>query len=77
MVILRLSAFIVLCIGVEIMWNGIKALAPEITSEMRRHHAGESAMSDEVRQLLEGVLWWLAACFRSSIRWAMRRSSWR
>jgi len=32
MVILRLSAFIVLCIGVEIMWNGIKALAPEITS---------------------------------------------
>ena len=32
MAILRLSAFIVLCIGVEIMWNGIKALAPEITS---------------------------------------------
>jgi len=32
MVILRLSAFIVLCIAVEIMWNGIKALAPEITS---------------------------------------------
>jgi multiple antibiotic resistance protein len=31
MVVLRLSAFIVLCIGVEIMWNGIKALAPELT----------------------------------------------
>jgi multiple antibiotic resistance protein len=31
MVVLRLSAFIVLCIGVEITWNGIKALAPELT----------------------------------------------
>jgi len=30
MVVLRLSAFIVLCIGVEITWNGIKALAPEL-----------------------------------------------
>jgi len=31
MVLLRLSAFIVLCIGVEITWNGIKALATEIS----------------------------------------------
>ena len=31
MVVLRLSAFIVLCIGVEITWNGIKALASEIS----------------------------------------------
>jgi multiple antibiotic resistance protein len=31
MVVLRLSAFIVLCIGVEIAWNGIKALASEIS----------------------------------------------
>jgi len=30
MVVLRLSAFIVLCIGVEIAWNGVKALASEI-----------------------------------------------
>ena len=31
MVVLRLSAFIVLCIGVEIAWNGVKALASEIS----------------------------------------------
>jgi multiple antibiotic resistance protein len=31
MVVLRLSAFIVLCIGVEITWNGIKALASELS----------------------------------------------
>ncbi len=31
MVVLRLSAFIVLCIGVEITWNGIKALAAELS----------------------------------------------
>ncbi|MFO1414355.1 MAG: MarC family protein [Burkholderiales bacterium] len=31
MVVLRLSAFIVLCIGVEITWNGVKALASEIS----------------------------------------------
>ena len=31
MVVLRLSAFIVLCIGVEIAWNGVKALAAQIT----------------------------------------------
>jgi multiple antibiotic resistance protein len=31
MVVLRLSAFIVLCIGVEIAWNGVKALASQIT----------------------------------------------
>jgi multiple antibiotic resistance protein len=30
MVVLRLSAFIVLCIGVEITWNGIKALSSEL-----------------------------------------------
>ncbi|HTP98287.1 MAG TPA: MarC family protein [Casimicrobiaceae bacterium] len=30
MVVLRLSAFIVLCIGVEITWNGVKALASEV-----------------------------------------------
>jgi multiple antibiotic resistance protein len=30
MVVLRLSAFIVLCIGVEITWNGIKALSAEL-----------------------------------------------
>lgn len=30
MVVLRLSAFIVLCIGVEITWNGIRALASEL-----------------------------------------------
>jgi multiple antibiotic resistance protein len=31
MVVLRLSAFIVLCIGVEIAWNGVKALASELS----------------------------------------------
>lgn len=31
MVVLRLSAFIVLCIGVEITFNGIKALAAELS----------------------------------------------
>jgi multiple antibiotic resistance protein len=31
MVVLRLSAFIVLCIGVEITWNGVKGLASELT----------------------------------------------
>jgi multiple antibiotic resistance protein len=30
MVVLRLSAFIVLCIGVEITWNGVRALAAQI-----------------------------------------------
>jgi multiple antibiotic resistance protein len=30
MVVLRLSAFIVLCIGVEIAWNGVKSLASEL-----------------------------------------------
>lgn len=30
MVVLRLSAFIVLCIGVQISWNGIKALVAEL-----------------------------------------------
>ena len=30
MVVLRLSAFIVLCIGVEITWNGVKGLAAEL-----------------------------------------------
>ena len=30
MVLLRLSAFIVLCIGVQIAWNGIRALASEL-----------------------------------------------
>ena len=30
MVVLRLSAFIVLCIGVEITWNGIRALASDL-----------------------------------------------
>ncbi len=30
MVVLRLSAFIVLCIGVQIAWNGVKALVEEI-----------------------------------------------
>jgi multiple antibiotic resistance protein len=31
MVVLRLSAFIVLCIGVEIAWNGVRSLASELT----------------------------------------------
>jgi multiple antibiotic resistance protein len=31
MVILRLSAFIVLCIGVQIGWNGVRALASELS----------------------------------------------
>jgi multiple antibiotic resistance protein len=30
MVVLRLSAFIVLCIGVQIAWNGVKALVAEL-----------------------------------------------
>jgi len=30
MVVLRLSAFIVLCIGIEITWNGIRALVSEL-----------------------------------------------
>jgi multiple antibiotic resistance protein len=34
MVVLRLSAFIVLCIGVEITWNGIKTLAAELPFAM-------------------------------------------
>ena len=31
MIVLRLSAFIVLCIGVEIAWNGVKSLATELS----------------------------------------------
>ncbi len=31
MIVLRLSAFIVLCIGVSITWNGIKGLATELS----------------------------------------------
>jgi multiple antibiotic resistance protein len=31
MIVLRLSAFIVLCIGVEITWNGIKSLASDLS----------------------------------------------
>jgi multiple antibiotic resistance protein len=31
MIVLRLSAFIVLCIGVEIGWNGVKSLASELS----------------------------------------------
>lgn len=31
MIVLRLSAFIVLCIGVQITWNGVKALASELS----------------------------------------------
>jgi len=31
MVAMRLSAFIVLCIGVQIAWNGVKALAEELS----------------------------------------------
>jgi multiple antibiotic resistance protein len=34
MVVLRLSAFIVLCIGVHITWNGIKTLAAELPFAM-------------------------------------------
>ena len=30
MIVLRLSAFIVLCIGVEIAWNGVKSLASQL-----------------------------------------------
>ena len=30
MALLRLSAFIVLCIGVQIMWNGTRALLTEV-----------------------------------------------
>jgi multiple antibiotic resistance protein len=32
MVVLRLSAFIVLCIGVQIAWNGVRALYSELSS---------------------------------------------
>jgi small neutral amino acid transporter SnatA (MarC family) len=32
-VILRLSAFLVLCIGVEIGWNGVKSLLQEVGVE--------------------------------------------
>ena len=31
MVLLRLSAFIVLCIGVQITWNGVRAMASELS----------------------------------------------
>ena len=31
MVVMRLSAFIVLCIGVQIAWNGVKALVEELS----------------------------------------------
>jgi multiple antibiotic resistance protein len=30
MVVVRLSAFIMLCIGVEITWNGVKSLLAEV-----------------------------------------------
>jgi multiple antibiotic resistance protein len=42
MVVLRLSAFIVLCIGVEIAWNGVKALATEISFGPPAGHAPAS-----------------------------------
>jgi len=40
MVLLRLSAFIVLCIGVEITWNGIRSLAAELPFAVAPAHGG-------------------------------------
>lgn len=42
MVVLRLSAFIVLCIGVEIAWNGIRTLAAELPFAVSSPHGGAS-----------------------------------
>ncbi len=44
MVVLRLSAFIVLCIGVQIAWNGIRALVAELPgASVEFVHPGEGA----------------------------------
>jgi multiple antibiotic resistance protein len=39
MVVLRLSAFIVLCIGVQIAWNGVRALVEELPFAATQHAA--------------------------------------
>jgi multiple antibiotic resistance protein len=39
MVVLRLSAFIVLCIGVQIAWNGVRALVEELPFAAMQHAA--------------------------------------
>jgi len=43
MVVLRLSAFIVLCIGVEITWNGIRTLAAELPFAVSSQHGAAPA----------------------------------
>ena len=43
-VLLRLSAFILLCIGVQILWNGASALWRTLACR-RRAHAGRSGGS--------------------------------
>ena len=62
MVVLRMSAFIVLCIGVEITWNGVKvarqrdlfrAAACRATCATR---ARQDAVTDEMRGIVQGVL---------------------
>jgi len=40
-IVMRLSAFIVLCIGVQIMWNGTRVLVPELME--RRTPSGAAA----------------------------------
>ncbi|MCC6870418.1 MAG: MarC family protein [Burkholderiales bacterium] len=37
MIVLRLSAFIVLCIGVQITWNGVRALTSELIATLPEH----------------------------------------
>jgi hypothetical protein len=40
----RLSAFIVLCIGVQIVWNGMQALAAEMRSRASAPHAAAARL---------------------------------
>ncbi len=52
MVVLRLSAFIVLCIGVEITWNGVRSLArgTAVRASGRRRARGRRARPEAIRK---------------------------
>jgi multiple antibiotic resistance protein len=63
MVVLRLSAFIVLCIGVEITFNGVRSLASEIAfaPPTRRRRRRPKPSAEELRGIVQGVLLAVAA----------------
>jgi multiple antibiotic resistance protein len=47
MVVMRLSAFIMLCIGVEITWNGVRALAEQVQFKPQAESSAKAAAPAE------------------------------